>query len=538
MVTVRQIGPFYLIPGVFYFFLWLIAKPGMFFDLDSASMLVSALHINNAFDGAHSILQTFMLWCSLQITYDLSFWFFVQLALAAFCLGASAHCLYKYGIISKIKAIIMVSFFTFYPTFYSYALGTGRDFMFCVFLLLFLCLLIASISQNGSTFLSPKFSVVFMIVTFMMLGFRKNSLPILIVAFIVCIVIFKLKSVRVGVIKSFAVVILLTLVVNIFGGFVNGVNIGGGGGWSGAFSIPKQQVASVASDKNIVISPVDRFRLSQLNTKWDEYYPLSADSVSYDNGEPGVFDNSSLAPDFFRLWIKFGLQHPIHYIKAFALNESLYFFPLAQDANYDLTIADIEEDNPSEFFRQNFAAKIMKRYFDCYLPDDFDDFEPYVKECYDKHTILYSHNSLTNPNTNRDMSYEEFSKMFHQLFYGNSDSVAPNVINALHHFPHIPPLGAYLFFNTAMPFYLLFVLFTSSFSPRKRKPAGKYFWPIFSIIACYFVSLVLVTPVVGMRYGLPVLYGCCLLFFVDYKRGKTRFNPFKKPPHLQKNNKD
>lgn len=325
-----------------YFIVFLGEYPGFFtYDaLDELNEVVTRT-FNNQYPMLHvlSLGGTIQAIHKLSNDYNLSIAVFIilQMSIISAVLGYLVKILKEDGL-GKIGAILFSIYLGVFPVLSMFALCSSKDGLFGAALLItviYLRKLLSDFRKFGS---ERKNWIILTIASVLMMLFRSNGVYAFTVFAAVLLVFLFIKSAKYGrqekVLKK---VLLYTVVsVTLFFAINKGLLLATNASSIGhreILTVPIQQLARVycydaeslnGTDKSIIESYIP------LNTI-KRYNPKCSDGVKIDFNEQNFENNKA---QFFNIWLKTGLSHPIAYLDALCMTGYGMWYPQATIDGY------------------------------------------------------------------------------------------------------------------------------------------------------------------------------------------------------------
>lgn len=220
-------------------------------------------------------------------------------------------------------------FFGVSPVVHLFVVSSTKDTLFTGAFLLFLLSLI-DFGCHREEFAEKKTrQVLFVLSAIGTMFLRNNGLYIVLAVLVVMLICGK------GVRKKMLVLFcFIGVFYAVFTGPVYKVLGVEKGGIQEMFSVPLQQMARTYMHEATTLKAEDVAMLEALIPKEDlnSYLPTLADNVKR-NFRQEVFEGNKIG--YLKLWIKWGVEHPVTYITSFLINTSDFWYPFAIVDGYD-----------------------------------------------------------------------------------------------------------------------------------------------------------------------------------------------------------
>jgi hypothetical protein len=234
------------------------------------------------------------------------------------------------------NCILFSIIFLLFPTNFLSMMSVDKDFMFAPFLLLLTSLAIEIVITKSSCIKSLNFQICLIVVCFFVMTLRKNALIVPIIFFVICMIYFKQKEIRIILIKLLGIFLIMTILFSIFQNLY--VKTGkDGGGIGEATGLLENQVAAVINDDSANI-PDDIWERMQLilplhsetkvaHASWDSFKPYLADYIKgYEGFFPKDWGFLQIA-QFYVDWARLGLLNPGRYLWEYDQQLGGYYYP-------------------------------------------------------------------------------------------------------------------------------------------------------------------------------------------------------------------
>lgn len=331
-------------PAVMWFLALLSCFPGVFsYDCYEEWQMVASGNLSTHHPLIHVLIIGGLTELSVMLTQNgnlgIAVYVVLQMIFALFVLKRVFDFISS-EIQSRIIPVFALLYYSFSPIVQLFAIATTKDSIFAFFELWFLlnCFKLQKSEKNASKALWTEFAISIL----GMLVFRKNGVYVVIPAMIVFIIL--AGSLRRKLIPLFvSIMVVFSLYVFIPSVIPNIKETKS----AEMLSVPMQQMARVyAFEKDEIakeeVSEIERFIPEEYLEK---YIPTTADSVKLGfNSEE--FDYNKI--DFFKIWLKLGVKHPMSYINAFLVNTVDLWYPLAVNDGYRWLYGN--DETKSDFF--------------------------------------------------------------------------------------------------------------------------------------------------------------------------------------------
>lgn len=288
---------------------WEQVRDGM---ITSHHPVLHVLWVGGLLEGLHGVGGSYNLGIAVYTC--------MQMLLLAGILAYTLRFLKEFHV-PDIFCFLALFFYGLSPVIQLFAVSTTKDVLFSGAQLMFLLSLIRFCCQRAEFFQSRKQLVFFGVFAFLTMILRNNGFYIVVVV-LVCM-IFVCKDYW----KKF-----LPLLMGI--GIAYGIYVGpfysmfhvAKGGVEEMFSVPIQQMARVHQYDYDSLKERDLELLYQIIPKeyLDKYRPTVSDFVK--NGfQREAYEGQK--QEFFKLWCKWGMEHPLTYLNSFFINTVDFWYP-------------------------------------------------------------------------------------------------------------------------------------------------------------------------------------------------------------------
>lgn len=215
-------------------------------------------------------------------------------------------------------------FFGLSPVVQLFVVSSTKDTLFSGAFMLFLMSLI-DFSCREDFFTKSSCQVKFVLTALGTMILRNNGLYIVVVTLIFTLFV-KIK--KEFILKWCLMLLIIVVGYGVYVGPVYKVLDVEKGGIQEMLSVPLQQMARTYMYDREELDSADVLLLEQLIPKEDlnNYIPTLADVVKR-NFNHDVFAEKKMA--YFKLWLKWGMEHPFTYVSSFLINTCDYWYPLA-----------------------------------------------------------------------------------------------------------------------------------------------------------------------------------------------------------------
>jgi hypothetical protein len=274
----------------------------------------------------------------------------LQMILMAFVLTYTLRFLKEFGV-PKIFRFTALLFYGFSPVMQLFAISATKDVLFTGAELMFFLSAIRFCCRREEMFQSKKHMSVFCISAFLTMILRKNGLYIVLVMLVILAFLCrkdwkkaakKLSMMFLGIILPYLLYI---------GPFYSLLGVTSGG-VEEMLSVPLQQMARVYSydydmleqeDLELLYSIVPEENLKAYRATVSDYVKTGFQRESFEENKA----------DFIKLWIKWGVSHPLTYINSFLINTVDAWYPGAVIDGYRHSYGrssyfDYQVDKPGE----------------------------------------------------------------------------------------------------------------------------------------------------------------------------------------------
>lgn len=246
----------------------------------------------------------------------------LQLLLMACIFAVAIGILKELGVRAGFLWFALV-FFAFSPVVQLFNVSSTKDVVFSGAELLFFLYVVLFYCRREDFFKSKRRMAAFVIVTLCTMILRNNGLYIVIITLVV--MCFDIRTYR----KKFGLQLLM--VVAVYGLYVGpfysvlGVEAGG---VEEMLSVPMQQLARVHRYDYDSVTAEDLEQLYKVLPKenLDSYKATVSDFVKKGFQRDGFEADKA---GFFKLWVKWGVEHPLSYINSFLINTVDFWYPNA-----------------------------------------------------------------------------------------------------------------------------------------------------------------------------------------------------------------
>lgn len=250
----------------------------------------------------------------LAILFGICRWIGVALLLAT---------LNKFGVDQLILKVALF-IYALIPVFPLYSILVGGDAFFSLMFLYFMIEVIWIFGTKGKIFYNKKFNGIMIITAFLLMAAKNQGLYVFCIFFIICLIYFR-KYFRKVLISMLVPILCFQF---IYVGMIFPICKVGVVGEQEKLSVCFQQTARyikyykdevTKEEKNAINKVLDYEKIG------NKYNPELADPVKE------TYKTSATSTDlnnYFSVWLKMGLKHPVEYIEAFIANTYAYYAPL------------------------------------------------------------------------------------------------------------------------------------------------------------------------------------------------------------------
>lgn len=251
----------------------------------------------------------------------------LQMLILAHIFALSIRLLDKYQKVSVVWQYAALAFYCLSPVVQLFSICATKDVLFAAAQLLFLQYVLIFYENRNIFFKEKSILVGFVISAFFTMTMRNNGFYIVL---IICVIMcFSIRKMHKAQIQTLTVVMLLAAVsYGIYTGPIYSMLDVKKGGVEEMLSVPLQQMARVYKYDYASLDQNDLELLYEIvpQTNLEAYRPTVSDFVK------SGFQREAFAQhkiDFLRLWLKWGLEHPLTYINSFLINTVDGWYPKA-----------------------------------------------------------------------------------------------------------------------------------------------------------------------------------------------------------------
>ena len=217
--------------------------------------------------------------------------------------------------------LLALIFYGTSPVIQLFAVSTTKDVLFFAAQLLFLLSLIRLYCRRETFFQNKKQAIMFGVSAFASMILRNNGLYI--VVFTLAIVIFQCREYRK---KLLSVCFLIGIAYGLYAGPFFRLFQVTAGGVEEMLSVPLQQMARVYRYDRDSLEAQDVELLCRIISKEDleSYRSTVSDFVKNGFQKEAFSENKK---EFFALWCKWGVEHPLTYVNSFLINTVDFWYP-------------------------------------------------------------------------------------------------------------------------------------------------------------------------------------------------------------------
>lgn len=379
----QQIKAFFLChPRVYFLFMWLsffVSYLPVFLGNWPGNFVYDAKYqMSNVIDGYysthHPLIHTLMMGKAYEfgqrvgdVSWGYQFYTLAQMLILSSAFAYMQLYLYK----KKVKTGFQVAswaFFALFPMHALFSISATKDVLCAAFFLYFMIFLARYVFDKEKF---KAISYVGMIVTGALLAlFRNNALYAVMVTAVLLVIFIKGWKEKGKIVLIFAAVYLLAKIIN--GGLISYTNAVDTDSARESMSVPLQCLARVASyrsgdlDKELY----DEICLYIPEKNIPSYNPYCSDVIKNEADETLLKENRL---NFWKLWIKVGLQFPDEYIESIVTNTMGYWYPLNQGLYVapDISLYHTLIGKGEEIVKQNYCNWASELYASLFWTNDF-----------------------------------------------------------------------------------------------------------------------------------------------------------------------
>lgn len=251
----------------------------------------------------------------------------LQMLILAHIFALSIHLLGKYQKVSVVWQYVSLAFYCFSPVIQLFSICATKDVLFAGAQLLFFQYVLIFYQSRNTFFEEKSVWGGFAVSAFFTMTLRNNGFYIvLLVCIIMCF--FVRKMIKVQVQTWIAVLFLAAVSYGIYTGPIYSLLDVEAGGIEEMLSVPLQQMARVYKYDYASLEQEDLELLYEIVPKknLEAYRPTVSDFVK-SGFQREAFEEHKI--DFLKLWVKWGLEHPLTYINSFLINTVDGWYPRA-----------------------------------------------------------------------------------------------------------------------------------------------------------------------------------------------------------------
>lgn len=251
-------------------------------------------------------------------------------------------------------------FFALFPMNPLFAISATKDVLCAAFFLFFMVFLVRYLWDRDGFKVTTYIG---MILTGTLLAlFRNNALYAVLVAAVIMIIVIKGWKEKGKIFILFTLILVLTKVVN--AGMISYTNAYESDTYRETLCVPLQSMARVASYRGDELDEALYNEICQYIPEEyiEAYNPYNVDAVK-NNANEELLKSNTL--NFFKLWIKVGLQFPDEYFESIVTNTMGYWYPLNQGryVSADIAIYHTLIGIGEELVKQDYCPLINKIYY-------------------------------------------------------------------------------------------------------------------------------------------------------------------------------
>lgn len=287
--------------------------------------------IEGWYNTHHPLIHTLMMGKAYEfgqkvgnVSWGYQFYTLTQMLILTSAFAYMLQYMYK----KRVKTLWLVVagvFFALFPMHVLFAISATKDVLCAAFFLYFMVFLVRYVFDRESF---QPLSYVGMIVTGALLAlFRNNALYAVLVTGVILIIVIRGLKEKGKLVLIFAGVYLLAALVN--NGLIAYTNAVSSDTYRETLCVPLQCLARVASYRGDELSEELYEEICQYIQESDiaSYNPYLADAVK-NNANEELLKTNTL--NFFKLWVKVGLQFSDEYLESMITNTLGYWYPLNQ----------------------------------------------------------------------------------------------------------------------------------------------------------------------------------------------------------------
>lgn len=287
--------------------------------------------IVDSYSTHHPLIHTLMMGKAYQfgesignVSAGYQFYTLAQMLILSASFAYTLLYLYK----KDAKSVVLMAswaFFALFPMNPIFAISATKDVLCAAFFLLFMVLLVRYIWDREDFKVT---SYIGMVISGVLLAlFRNNALYAVLVAAVFLVLFIKGWKEKGKLVLIFAIICILAKLVN--AGLISYTNAWENDTYKETMCVPLQCLARVVDYRGDELNPVLYEEICHYvpEEHLHSYNPYNADAVKGEADE-SLLRNNTL--NFFKLWVKVGLQFPDEYIESIVTNTMGYWYPLNQ----------------------------------------------------------------------------------------------------------------------------------------------------------------------------------------------------------------
>ncbi len=350
---------------------WLPALLGVYpgwFNYDAPWQWV--MFVDGKITAHHPVLHTVILGSILEFmkgiygTYNkgIALYLILQMAVMAILLGYVIYCMEKKKV-GKVGRIMALLWFILFPAIVLHATSATKDTLFAGFFVTWLLLTYELLVQPDGFFKKWLKPVVWILLLFLCIVFRQNSLYVFLLMAIPFVILLK-KYWK----KTVLMIVVTALLYGLYlGPFYSFYNVQPGSR-AEFLSVPCQQLVRVYLQEQDTLTDVEKAKLEALfeEEAFDKFRPKLAD---FTKGNLRLEVMDEMGGEFWKLYLSLFAKYPHVYLDAFWTNTYGFWYP-------DATV-DIYEDGVSYYYPtshippavSNSKIPIILKYYSSFYTD-------------------------------------------------------------------------------------------------------------------------------------------------------------------------
>ncbi|MBQ8246988.1 MAG: hypothetical protein IJZ42_07630 [Lachnospiraceae bacterium] len=279
----------------------------------------------------HPLLHTLMMGKAYQfgesvgnVSFGYQFYTLAQMLILSSSFAYAMLYLYKRNVKTIVLTVCWI-FFALFPMNAVFSISSTKDVLCAAFFLYFMIFLFRYLNDRHNF---KVISYVGMILSGTLLAlFRNNALYAVLVTAIIIIIMIKGMKEKGKLLLVFVAILALSKVIQF--GLVSYTNAEDNDSYRETMCVPLQSLGRVACYRGEELDPALYEEICYYipEITIPGYNPYNADGVKNSANERLLRDNTM---NFFKLWIKVGLQYPDEYIEGLVTNTMGYWYPLNQ----------------------------------------------------------------------------------------------------------------------------------------------------------------------------------------------------------------